>query len=88
MVALVDTDYPPLFITSKTGDLKGSDISLVRDMARELGVQVEFVRKTRSFNEIIDIVSRGEADIGLATSLTLSRAKKVLFTHPYLTLKI
>jgi ABC-type amino acid transport substrate-binding protein len=77
-----------LFVTSKTGDLKGSDISLVRDMARELGVQVEFVRKTHSFDEIIDIVSRGEADIGLATSLTLSRAKKVLFTHPYLTLKI
>lgn len=88
VVALVEIDYPPLFVTSKTGQLEGSDISLVRDIARELGVQVEFVRKTRSFNEIIDIVSRGEADIGLATSITLSRAQKVRFTQPYLTLKI
>ena len=88
VVALVDTDYPPLFITSKTGRLQGSDISLVQDMARELGVKVEFVRKTHSFNEIIDIVSRGEADIGLATSITLLRAQKVQFTQPYLTLKI
>ncbi len=88
VVALIDTDYPPLFVTGKTSHLKGSAIALVRDIARELGVRVEFVRKTHSFNDIIDIVSRGEADIGLATSITLPRAKKVRFTRPYMTLRI
>lgn len=88
VVALVDSDYPPLFSTSEKGHLEGLNISLVQDMARELGVQVEFVRKTHAFEEVIDIVSRGEADIGLATSITLSRAQKVLFIKPYMTLKM
>jgi len=88
VVALVNTDYPPLFAASPTGHLEGHNISLVQDIARELGVQVEFVRTTHSFDALIDMVSRGEADIGLTTSITLSRAQKVLFTQPYLTLKM
>jgi ABC-type amino acid transport substrate-binding protein len=88
VVALVDTDYPPLFLASSTGDLEGHNISLVQDIAQALGVHVEFVRTTPSFNEIIDMVSTGAADIGLATSMTLSRAQKVLFTQPYLTLNM
>lgn len=88
VVALVDTDYPPLFATSQTGQLQGHNISLVQDIARELGVQVEFVRTTNSFNEVVGMVSRGEADIGLTTSITLARAQSVLFTQPYLTLKM
>lgn len=88
VVALLDTDYPPLFTTRKDGRLTGHSIDLVRHLAKELGVQAEFVRRARSFDGIIDIVSRGGADVGLGTSLTLARAKKVLFSQPYLTLNM
>ena len=88
VVALVNIDYPPLVVTRQNGELNGAAISLARDIARELGVQVAFVRTTPSFNDIIDMVNRGEADIGLVTSITLSRAKKVLFTQPYMALNM
>lgn len=88
LVAMIDTDYPPLFTTRQNGQLAGHDIELARQLAKELGVQVEFVRQSRSFDAVIDVISRGEADIGLGTSITLARAKKVLFSHPYLTLNM
>lgn len=88
VVALIDTDYPPLFTTDQNGQLVGHDIDLVRQLAEALGVQAEFVRRARSFDGVIDIVSRGEADIGLGTSLTLERTKKVLFSQPYMTLNM
>ena len=88
VVALIDTDYPPLFVTSQAGQLSGSDISLVRNIARELGVPVVFNRQAHSFAEVIDIVARGDADLGIGTSITLPRAKHVLFSTPYMTLKI
>ncbi len=88
VVAILNYDYPPLFTTSETGQLSGSDISLVENLARELGVAVAFDRQAKSFDEIIDRVSQGKADLGLATTLTLSRAKHVLFSKPYMTLNI
>ncbi len=88
VVALLHDDYPPLFTTSATGRLSGSAIALVEHLAQELGVEVEFIRQAKSFNGIIELVSQGKADIGLGTSLTLSRAKQVLFSKPYMTLNM
>ena len=88
VVAVLKEDYPPLFATNESGRLFGSNISLVEHLAQELGVQVAFLRRAISFNGIIDLVSQGKADIGLATTLTLSRAKKVMFSRPYMTLNI
>ncbi|ETX09223.1 MAG: hypothetical protein ETSY2_00740 [Candidatus Entotheonella gemina] len=88
VVAILHYDYPPLFTTSESGRLSGSDISLIENLARELGVAVEFDRQAKSFDEIIDRVSQGQADLGLGTTLTLSRAKRVLFSKPYMTLNI
>jgi polar amino acid transport system substrate-binding protein len=88
VVALIDTDYPPLFVSDKTGRLSGHDIDLVHHLASELGVDAVFNRQARSFEDVIDLVSKGEADIGIGTSITLPRAKKVLFSHPYMMLKM
>jgi ABC-type amino acid transport substrate-binding protein len=83
--ALTAEDYPPLFSATADGYLTGIGIALMEDIAEEMGVSPKFSRKARSFNEVIEQVASGEADIGFFTSLTLSRAKQVLFTQPYLT---
>jgi len=88
-VALVNTDRYPFFFTAKKGgQLTGFDIDLARDIASRLGVRVEFNRKAKTFDEVIDIVARKEADLGISNlTATLNRAKRVHFTKPYLMIK-
>lgn len=87
-VAVYREDRFPFFYTDEQGLLQGSDIELARDIAFKLGVKAEFVRTADSFDAIVKQVAAGEADIAVSKlSMTLERAKKVLFSEPYLTLK-
>lgn len=86
-VAIYAEDRVPFFYLNDTGVLTGSDVELATDMAAQFGVAVEFIRTAQSFDEVVDQVSSGQADIAVSKlSATLSRAKKVLFSEPYLTL--
>lgn len=86
IVALVAMDTPPFFYV-KNNELVGLEIDLAKDIAKELNVAVRFDRTAKSFNEVVDIVSRQEADLGISKlSSTLARAQKVHFSTPYLTL--
>lgn len=82
IVAMPDKDYPPYLLQGKEGQLTGLEVDLAKDIAKELGVSLEII-KTESFNEVIDKVAAGQADIGLPLSMTLSRATKVKFTNAY-----
>jgi ABC-type amino acid transport substrate-binding protein len=85
-VAMYETDMPPFFMQGPDGVLSGIDVRLAEDIAGNLGVRVQFDRTAKTFNEVIDIVARGEADIGISLlSATPQRALKVLFSDPYLT---
>ena len=88
IVAVSSEDIPPFFMQDKiTGQLTGYDITLARDIARRLGVDVAFNRQASSFNGVIDLVAKGQADIAISLlSLTLHRAMRVGFTQPYLLL--
>ncbi|WP_338552754.1 ABC transporter substrate-binding protein [Paenibacillus sp. KS-LC4] len=87
-VALYQEDRYPFFYADDQGVLRGSDVELANDIALKLGVQAEFIRTAASFNEVITQVSNGEADIGVSKlSMTLERAKRVLFSDAYLNLK-
>ena len=88
-VALINTDRYPFFFTAKKGGhLTGFDIDLAHDIASQLGVKVEFNRKAKTFDEVIDIVAKKEADLGISNlTTTLKRAKQVHFTKPYLMIK-
>lgn len=87
-VALLNKDLYPFFMTTKEGRLTGFDIDLARDIASRLGVKVEFNRKANTFDEVIDIVAKKEADLGISyLTATLNRAKRVHFTRPYLNVK-
>jgi polar amino acid transport system substrate-binding protein len=86
VVALVAMDTPPFFYV-KNEELVGLEIDLAKDIAKELKVNVRFDRTAKTFNEVVDIVSRQEADLGISKlSSTLMRAQKVHFSTPYLTL--
>ncbi|MGM0423870.1 MAG: substrate-binding periplasmic protein [Thermodesulfobacteriota bacterium] len=88
VVAMFGQDIPPFFMHDEQGNFHGLDVKLARDIASRLGVDVEFNREAESFDEIINIVARKEADMGISwLSQTLERAEKVRFTEPYIVLR-
>lgn len=87
VVQLYKEDRPPFFYTNERGELAGSDIDLARGIAAKLGVEPVFDRSAATFDDIVDRVAQGKADIAVSKlSVTLSRARKVKFTSPYLVL--
>ncbi|MFC5496923.1 substrate-binding periplasmic protein [Caenimonas terrae] len=87
VVAMLGVDNPPFFY-EVNGKLAGVEVDLAKAVASELKVTARFDRQARSFNEVVDIVARGEADLGISKlSRTLARAQVVSFSNPYLTLK-
>lgn len=88
IVAMVKQDNPPFFSTSKKGKLFGLDVDLAQSLADSLNVKVEFLRTPKTFDEVIETVYRGEADLGVSKlARSLPRAQKVLFSQPYLTFR-
>lgn len=86
VVAVSSVDSPPFFYMS--GDkLVGIDITLAEQIAAALKVKLRVDRSAKSFNEVVEIVARGDADLGISKlSRTLARAQTVLFSDPYLSL--
>ncbi len=88
IIAMLNEDQPPFFMVNEKGELYGLDVKLGKDIAKELGVDVEFKRKAKTFDEVIEMVNSKEADVAISVlSKTLKRAEKVLFTKPYITLR-
>ncbi|NDY91358.1 amino acid ABC transporter substrate-binding protein [Ideonella sp. TBM-1] len=85
-VAMLAVDTPPFFHLSQH-ELVGLEVDMAKDLARELKVPVRFVREARNFNGVVDLVARGEADVGISKlSRTLARAQVIRFSAPYLRL--
>lgn len=85
VVAVDQQDAAPFFMQDKNGNLIGYDIDLAKDLAHKLGVEVVFNREAKSFDEVIDLLAKRKADIGISLlSITLPRALKVSFSQPYL----
>lgn len=88
VVAMTSFDVPPFFMTDANGRFYGLDVSLAEGIAKSLGVPVEYNRQGKTFNEVVDIVIRGDADVAISKlSVTMSRAMKVRFSTPYLVLR-
>jgi polar amino acid transport system substrate-binding protein len=89
IVAMHREDLPPFFMHDKSGRFYGLDVSLAQDVGRRLGVGVKFIRTAKTFDEVIDIVARREADVAVSNlSRTLERSKRVLFTESYISLNL
>lgn len=77
--------FPPFeFYNSKTGEIQGFEVDLVKEMAKVMGKDVEIV--TIGFDAILPAVLSGTVDAGAAGfSITPARKEKVLFTDPFYT---
>ncbi|WP_028311604.1 ABC transporter substrate-binding protein [Derxia gummosa] len=87
VVAMLGTDQPPFF-EERDGELVGVEVDMAHEIARELKVpKVRFNREAKTFNQVVDVVARREADLGISKlSRTLARAQVIRFSEPYLRL--
>ena len=84
-IAMISKDNPPFFSREADGKLVGVDVDLGNAIAESLGVKAEFLRTAKTFDEVIETVYRGEADLAISKlARSLPRAQKVLFSSPYL----
>lgn len=87
IVAILDKNTPP-FVYEKEGVLKGVDIELVKRVGLELKVPVRFDRSAKTYDEVVQLVASGQADLGVSKlARTLKRAQTVLFSDPYIRLE-
>jgi polar amino acid transport system substrate-binding protein len=88
-VAMLAADYPPMLMTGVDGSPQGFDVRLARNIAKELGVEVEFARQSPTFDEVVRQVAAKQADLGISLlTITPARAQMVYFSRPYLTLHL
>ena len=74
--------YPPWAMRSDDGDLRGFEIDVANKLARDMGVDVEFVVPV--WDELVPTLMSGEADIiASGFSITPDRALKMNFSAPY-----
>lgn len=87
VVAILSKDTPP-FVYEKDGVLAGVDIDLVQQVGKELKVPVRFDRSAKTYDEVVELVATGQADLGVSKlARTLKRAQSVLFSTPYMRLE-
>jgi len=84
-VAIRALDAAPMIMTDADGAPSGSEPDLARDLAKKLGVKVTFVRTAETYDEVVDLVARKEADIAVSyLSGGVQRARYVYFSRPYI----
>jgi len=77
----IDVGNPPFGILNKDNEPDGSDVAVARQMAKDMGVELEFVQ-VPSTGRIPSLLA-GRADVTIASiSVTTDRAKAVMYCHP------
>lgn len=82
-IAVPKFDSRPFF-SAVNDRLEGLDIELAQAIGRELEVAVAFDRSPESFNQAVELVARGAADLAICKlSRTLHRARIINYSRPY-----
>lgn len=78
----------PAFRWHEHGALVGPEADLINGIAKAMGVRIVLVSEANSFDEVVDLVAQGRADVGInKLSQTYARLQRVQFSIPYLTLR-
>lgn len=86
IVSMLNVDQPPYF-SEVNGELVGIDVDLARGLADGLNVRLEIDRSARTFNEVLQRLGEGKADLGISKlSRTLARTQFMAFSEPYVSL--
>ncbi len=84
LVVGVYTDFAPMTFLDKEGNHIGYDIDLIREIANEIGVELDF--KKMNFSELFTAVENKEVDLAISSiTITTEREEKYLFSKPYFT---
>src|SRR5918992_4527203 len=82
LIASTDPAYPPQSERTPSGELEGFDIDVTNEIAKRLGVEVEYV--TPAFNAIVSGGWSGRWDLSVGSvTITPERQKVPHFTEPY-----
>ena len=78
-----NTTFPPFeFVNSKTNEITGFEMDLIKAMGKQAGYNV--IIQNMGFDGIIPGILAGTVDVGASgISITAERQKKVLFTDPF-----
>src|SRR5882724_6684262 len=77
----IDVGNPPFGVLGTDGQPDGSDVAVARQLAKDMGVELEFVQ-VPSTGRIPSLLA-GRADITIASiSVTVDRAKTVMYCNP------
>lgn len=75
---------PFFFDDKETNELRGLDRDLAVAIGKELGVCVEYLRDSSSFDGVVNSVINGKVDLAISKlSITSRRTSIVLFSIPY-----
>ena len=75
-------EQPPLNKTTKSNEVIGLEVALIRVLAANMGVKPEFV--TRPFGELLPALEAGEVDLVMSgMTITPRRNLRVAFVGPY-----
>jgi ABC-type amino acid transport substrate-binding protein len=87
-VAISRFDIPPFHRRRANGTIEGKEAELAYQIGKALSVKVTFVDDAATFDEVIQLVADGRADIGLnELPQNYAAAKSVRFSAPYMTLR-
>ncbi|WP_043931383.1 transporter substrate-binding domain-containing protein [Bacillus sp. EB01] len=74
--------YPVTYFDEKTKELTGSDVEIVKELGKRLGLEVEF--KTMEFDGLLPSLRSGKIDLAANDfTVTDERKEKFDFTIPY-----
>src|SRR6266700_4122679 len=77
----IDVANPPFGILDKSGQPDGSDVAVARQLAKDLGAEIEFVQVPSTGR--IPALLAGRADVTIASiSVTADRAKTIMYCNP------
>ena len=80
-------DIAPFFMHDREGTLYGFDVDIAKEVAKRMGVELEFNRGPNTFDAVVETVRQRKADVAISIiSKTLSRALSVRFTDSYISL--
>jgi polar amino acid transport system substrate-binding protein len=83
----IDTGSPPFAVNNAQHQPEGADVDVARLLAKDLGVEVEFVPVTGPNR--VPVLQTGKADLVIASfSITPERARSVNFSIPHGALKL
>ena len=75
---------PFYYVDQNTNQLSGYDVEIAKDFASKLGVEVEFDRKSKSFNDLVRRAGANEIDLAIGKLGTTYKRMKNAHPHEYM----